>query len=333
MPRFGRPSRFKPRAYKRYKAARQIQRAFRLRRCRSLVRRSNRQRYNSQRNTSTTTVGSYRKKKTLRKRVSALEVSSKKHHDIVSLTPELVTWNGTDLIPSKNSYDTVLAIQGPLNDGTANAQLDEDEQRESDTIHCTSIRFKGTLHGVRPQDLGAIDAEGTMGVWAATQMQRLCHSKFTITILRDTRPSAVNVATGDSEVNPLPVGAAEIAISTLYSATLTGGNQLQFFGANNSLRNYKNSRFKLMHQEMIETSFQKPNKDFSISLKIDKKLKYVPPRGGTPPPQNVPAKPYNYGICFFVTCVTPPAPVSWATALSPPSLSQKTARTYFTDTG
>lgn len=328
MPYSKRPSRFKPRAYKRYRAARTLQRFVRRRRARR-----GRQRYNSQRNVSTTKLGRYSKKKTLKKRVAALEVSAKKHSDYVSLTPELVVWNGTDLLASKNSYDTLFSIQGPLNDGTQNNLLDENEQRESDTIHCTSIRLKGTLHGVRPQDLGAITAEGTMGVWAATKMQQLCHTKFTISILLDKRPSSINPATGEAEVNDLPAGANEIAISTIYAKTLTGTSQLQFFGAQNSMKSYKNARFKLLHQEAIETSFQKPNKSFDISYKVNKTLKYVAARAGVPPPANPPSKPYNYGLVVFITCVTPPVEISWATALSPPSLSEKTSRVYFTDSG
>lgn len=291
-----------------------------------------RQRYNKTKNVTTTTVGKRNRKQTLKKRVAALEVGSKKHSDYVSLTPELVVWNGTDLNASKNSYLSVLAIQGPLNNGTeGNTALHDNEQRKSDTIYCSSIRLKGELRGVRPQDNAGITGIPTMNAFAAAKMQELCHTRFTISILQDMRPSIVNAATGDADVNPLPTGANEIAIETIYSDTIAGQSQLQFFGTSNALKSYESSRFKLLHQERFETTFQKPSRFFDIKYNVNRKLKYVPPRSGTPPPPNVPQLPYNYNLVIFVTCVQRPLELSWATVLSPAQITTKTARVYFID--
>lgn len=325
------PIRFHPRWSSKSKRLMSQIRRHRRPRYRKYKRRTGKQRYNKTKNVLKTTVGRS-KKNSLYNRVAALEVGSKKHSDYVSLTPELVVWNGTDLNPAKNSYSTILAIQGPLNNGVeGNPNLPDNAQRKSDTIHCSSVRLKGTLRGVRPNDLGAITDHGTMSVFGSTKMQELCHTKFTISILQDMRASIVNPTTGDAQVNALPSTAGAIAIETLYADTITGQSQLQFFGTNNALKSYEASRFKLLHQECVETSFQKPNKQFDINYKVNRKLKYVPPRTGTPPPPNAPSLPYNYGLVIMITCVTPPQDLSWATVLSPPQVTQKSARTYFID--
>lgn len=314
------------------KKASAIQRMIRARQRRNRLK-SKKQTYNQTTNVLQTNIGRRStKKSSLTARVAALESGAKKHSDYVSLTPELIVWNGTDLNASKASYTSILAIQGPLNTGAeGNAALSDNEQRKSDTIHCQYVRLKGEVIGVRPQDLGAIGAHGTMSVFGAAKMRQLCHSKITITILLDKRPSSVNAVTGEAEVNPLPTTAGAIAIETIYSKTTAGVNQLQFFGSNNALRSYESSRFKHLHSECIETTYDKPNNQFDITYKIDKTLKYVPPRPPPGAPPNPPSLPYNYGLVVFFTCITPPVEPTFAVCLSPPQVTKKTARTYFID--
>lgn len=319
----------------RWNASRTIGRAWRRRRKRRAPK--GRQRYNRQSNKLVTRTGNRsRGKLTLKKRVAQLEVSAKKHVDTISLTDEEITWNGTTQVGGaplsayKNSYTNLLHIQGPLNNGElGNPALEENEQRQSDSVFATSVVIRGQVYGVRPKDLmpatfAALTPAGQV------KMKSMCNSAITITILRDKRPSQQD-ATGTASVNLLPqASVGETAIESIYGHTVTGGSLLQFFGTQNALKSYKSTRFTVMHQEVIKTSYLNPMRTFEIKIKINKKLKFVPAR---PPPAttNPNSTPYNYNLAVFFTVVSPPEDLSWANYLSAPKLDTKTSRLYFKD--
>lgn len=295
------------------------------------------QHYNSQDNKLVTKTGNRSAGKlTLTKRVAQLEVSAKKHTDYISLTDEAITWNGTTLVGGaplsayKNSYPTLLAVQGPLNNGElGNPALEENEQRQSDTIFCTSVNLKGQVWGIRPKDLGSAIL-ANMTIFGGKKMEELCNSIITITILQDKRPSQQN-ADGTADVNLLPqASVGETALESIYGHTSTGGSLLQFFGTSCALKSYKSTRFTIVHQESIKTSFQSPMRTFDITFKVNKKLKFRPPR---PPPAttNPNTQPYNYNLAVFFSVVTPVADLGWSDYLDGPKLDTKTARMYFKD--
>lgn len=321
---------------KRQRAARTLQRAFRRRR-----RRPGRQRYNSTKNVLYTNLGRRGHKRTLKTRVSALETGSKKHHDYMNTGVEEIGYLGTSLNANKCSFTSILAIQGALCDGTAGSLLPESEQRENDTIFCKSVRIRFMISGLRPNELLNSDSPGgqqtgpgpppvisTMTAFGAAMMKTICASRIWVTLYEDRRPSTVG-ANGSSLVNPLPTVAGETILETCYD-----GNQIQALGIENCLRSYDASRFKIVHQECITTSFQTPHKWVDITYKVNRKLKYVPPRTAAPPappPPNPPAVPYNYNLLMTVSQTPPLVPVGWVTSLSPCSMSRKSSRTYFID--
>lgn len=315
----------------RRQAARTILKAFRRRR-------SQRQRYNRTTNVLNTNLGLYRRQ-TVKARLKALEVGSSKHWDYVSTGQENILFNGTSLNPNKASFTSILAIQGPLNDGTAgNVNVTEQEQRMNDNIFVKSVRIRGMISGVRPKaDLnpdspGGTDAAvppappapTTMTAFGAEMMKSLCQTRVWITLLVDKRPSTVGPL-GQSIVNPLPTAAGETLLETVYE-----GNLAQM-GIENCLRSYQSSRFKVVHQECITTSLHSPHKFFDIKYNVNKTVKYVVPRTGTPPPPNPPAFPYNYNLLCVVSTYPPVVPITWAQSLSESILSRKSSRTYFTD--
>lgn len=315
-------------------AARRIQRAFR-------THRRGRQRYSRTKNVLTTSLGRF-KRRTVKTRLKALEAGSSKHWDYVSTGQENLLFNGTSLQATRNSYSSILAIQGPLCDGTAgNVAITEQEQRMNDVIFCKGVRIRGMLSGVRPKaDLnpdspGGTDAAvppappapTTMTQYGAEMMKSICQTRMWITLLVDKRPSVVG-ADGQSIVNPLPTAAGETMLETVYEGNLST------LGIEACLRSYQSSRFKVVHQECIVTSMERPHAFFDIKYKINKTLKYVVPRTAVapaPPPANPPAFPYNYNLLCVFSVYPPVVPITWANSLSEAQLSRKSSRTYFTD--
>ncbi len=296
------------------------------------VRKQNRktiQKWNKTKNVLQTSLGKSKGKRTTDQRLKALETGSKHHHDKLSLTGELITWNGTALNAAHNSYSGLLAVQGALADGTQHATLEENEQRQSDEIFCTSVHFRGEVIGIRPGEL--LDPTGTdMTPFGAEKMKTLCATRIYITVLQDMRPSSVDAA-GQSQVNPLPTAVGQTPMETIYDFVppTNQQSQLQLFGVENAMKSYGSSRFKIVHQECIETSLEKVHKFFDIKIKVNRKLKYVPPRSGST--SNPPMPPYNYNLLVYFTCVTHPVPLPWATLLSPVAITTKSSRMYFID--
>lgn len=296
------------------------------------------QRYSAVKNATYTRLGKGRAKQTLKKRVAALEVSSKHHHDYVSNTHETITWNGTTLLPTRNSYEALLMIQGPKSDGTfeTDSKLSEDETRTNDEIFCTSVRLRGLVAGIRPKDTLAPTDLDTMNAATTAVMRNICHSRIWITIMVDKRPYKMS-ALGVAETNPLPSAltghdALEEPFQNTPPTMLT--SQLQFFGMETALRSYESGgRFKILSQQCITTSFENPNKYFDIGVKINKTLKFVPARvaaSGQPAPANPPTRPYNYNLLVFFSSVIKPTPLAWETlCLQAPMLTLKSSRCYF----
>ncbi len=316
-------------------AAGVIGRAYRRTRWRRNFRKrhaAGKQRYNRTKNVSKTTLGKRGYKRTLNKRVSALESGSNKHWDQVSLTQEIIGISGTNLNPAGNSFSSILAIQGPLATAAAgNPYMDEAEQRMNDTIFCKSVRLRGCVYGVRPLDAG-LPTGGVM-LFGLGKMEELCNTRVHISVLQDMRPSVVG-ADGNSSVNPLPTTPGETPLESIYQTLLPGtssASQLLQFGVENAQRSYNSSRFKLIHQECLTTTMASYRKYFDIKIKVNRKLKYVPPRQGAP--SNPPAVPYNYNLIVVFTATNPAIATdpTWAGYLSGPMVTQKTSRTYFTD--
>lgn len=328
------------RFHKRYSGrSRRLMSAVRRRRGRPVRRRRKiAQRYNSVKNLQYSRLGKTRARPTLRKRVAALEVSSKHHHDKVSNTPEIITWNGTTLLNARNSYSGLLAIQGPKSDNTfeTDSKLSEDETRTNDEIFCKSVRIRGKLVGITLKDNLAPTDLATMNAATAQAMREICHSRIWITLLVDKRPFKMS-ATGEAEVNPLPqstVGHTAIEEPYQNSPPTFTSSQLQFFGPEVALRSYETgNRFKILSQQCFTTSFENPSKYFDISVKINKKLKYVAARvaaAGQPAPANPPTVPYNYNLLVFVHSVVHTEVPAWSTlAIKSPSLLLKSSRCYF----
>lgn len=322
------------RKYRRRQGARRIQRAFRRyrRRPRKIA-----QRYNSVKNVTYSKLGSRGGRKTLSKRVKALEASSSGHHDEASLTAEIISWNGTTLLNSQNSYNEMLHVQGAKADGDFDPgdKEKENERRSSDEIYGKSVRIRGLIKGIRPKDDLAPTDLSTMNPATAQLMREMCKTRVWIHLLQDMRPSKMS-ATGEAQVNALPLATVgDTAICEPFANSPPGflTSQLKFFGAECALRSYAQSRFKLLSSQCITTTFENPEKFFDISYKINRKLKYVPARQGTPSPANPASQPYNYGLYVFLTCVVPTAVPAWSTlALQSPTLTRKTSRFYYTDT-
>lgn len=324
-----------------------IQRAYRSHRVRRGLRTSRKirkkriqQQYNRTRNTYSTSLGKGGKKKTTKQRLDALEVGAAHHHDYVSNTPETITWNGTTLLNPRNSYNGLLAIQGPLSDGTSgNQALQENEQRQSDAVFVKYVRIKGEVTGVHVNPLLAPTSLTTISPANAEIMKNKCYTKTWITLLVDKRPSTMG-DTGLAQVNPLPNSTVgDTAICEPYADTVNNASLLQFFGPETALKSYDSTRFNIVAQQCIITTFMNPRKFFDIKYNINKKIKFVPPRTGTPSPANAAAVPYNYNLLVFFTSVVPVADLNWSASIAPgldllkaPILSKKTSRCYFTDT-
>lgn len=320
---------------RRWRAARTLQRAFRKRKGRKIA-----QRYNRTRNVNYSRLGKRTSnKKSLKKRVSALEVTAKHHHDKVSNTSEVIGWNGTALNVARNSYSGLLAVQGPKSDNTfePESKLSEDECRNNDEIYCNSVRIRGKLRGVTVVDGILPDGLTTMTEASTQLMKRLCSTRVWIHILQDRRPFKMD-AIGNAEVNPLPSGTTgHTAVEEAYqnSPPTFLSSQLQFFGPEVALRSYETgNRFKIISSQCIPTTFNNPEKFFDISVKIDRKLKYVAARPAAPggaSPANPPTVPYNYNLLVFFTCVVPVLALPWAAVIQPPILLLKSSRMYFKD--
>jgi len=196
------------------------------------------------------------------------------------------------------------------------------------------------ISGIRPLKTLLADAPGgpitgpgpppvtaTMTAFGQAAMQSMCATRVWITILRDSRPSTVG-GDGTSDVNPLPTLAGETVMESVY------GTEIQTLGVENCLRSYDSTRFKIVSQQCITTSFQTPHKWFDIKFNVNQKVRYKPPRTfvpPAPPPANPPSNPLNYGLVVMFTTLHPVIPIAWGSSLSPVEVSRQSARTYFID--
>ncbi len=324
MPRNGRPSRFKPRAYKRWRAARTIGRAWRRRR------RPRTYRSKSQK-TSNVRLGKRRGRTTLLKRVARLEISSKKHYDYVlsrATGQPIQPYGVEDGSVTNESFSQMLAIQPVHLDGTippqsGSARGTERNTREGEEIFCTKVRLRGRILGIRANDepgiencLQTINVGGGVTVALGandrqTYMQATCQSRCHLLVLADRRPSTINPVTGKYEPNPLPVQPMNPIQGLFQLEGLGAVNTLATLGMDSALKNYTNNRFKVVHKSTLQFDFLHPSKWFDISIAVNKKLVYEPKDPAVPAPGNT--DPVNYNLLFYVSSV----PSELAAAASP----------------
>lgn len=361
---YGRPSRFKPKAYRRFRAARRIQRAFRRRRGKRTYRSS------SQR-TSNVRIGRRTGKLSLSKRVSRLEISSKKHYDYM-----LSRANGTPIAPlgavnggtTNESFSQMLAIQPRNGDGTippvsGSARGTERNTREGMEIFCTKVRLRGRILGIRPNDTDEVKncshavilnqppELGSVTLYNVPHMRdsavrSACLSRVHVCVLQDKRPSTIDPVTGEYEPNPLPVNPMNTIQGLYLEEGLTTNNSLETLGMDSALRNYTSNRFKLVHKSVLQFDFLHPSKWFDITINVNKKLVFKAPPAGTGAVGNT--DPVNYNLLFYVSSVPaevnhaqlpefvmndntpiPPLPAIAVNLLLQPNLQMLSSRTYF----
>ena len=346
---------------KRYRAARTIQRLFRRRRTYR----------NRAAKTSNVQIGRRPRHLTLRRRVARLEISSKKHYDYMLSRP-----NGVPIAPhgaengtvTNESFSQMLAIQPRNGDGTippvsGSARGTERNTREGMELFCTKVRLRGRILGIRPNDTDEVKncsypvfnaqptPPGPVVLWnmpfmRANSIRPACQSRVHLIVLRDSRPSTIDPATGLYEPNPLPVQPMNVLQGLFLTEGLTTTNSLESLGMDSALRNYTNNRFKIVHQSVLQFDFLHPSKWFDISINVNKKLVYQPPNPALVPQGN--SDPVNYNLLFYVSSVPsevahaqsaefvmtdltpiPPLPPVSVNLLLQPNLQMLSSRTYF----
>lgn len=348
MPRRnGRPSRWKPRAYKRYRAARNIQRAWRRRK--------------GGRRTKTTNfrVGRPRGAGSLRSRVKKLEGSTKKHYDYVfqiAAGQPLNEDGSNTFAPTNESFSQILAIQPYNGDGTVPplsgaARGTEANCREGHDVWCSKVRLRGLVQGIRLQDprltRDCVDVVPPLNIEVTPfhlneVLRQACQSRVHITILQDKFPATLDPTTGFFEPNPLPVNPQNPLQSIYQAYQLTTQNTLMTLGPDAALRNYTSNRFKVVHHEVMQFSADHTRKWFDITLNVNKKLQFRPRTSPTGPQGNT--DPVNYNLlCYFSTVPNETALIGdpgyqlpngagvQTPLLRQPNLSQLSSRTYFTE--
>lgn len=344
----GRPSRFRPRAYGRWKSARKIQRWYKRKR-----RPVANQRYNPVSNKLT----SYTRKgmahpKTLKNRVKALEVSAKKHWDVKSYRKVTIhSWgvatniqgqfgNAFLQIPSKNTLGEITPSDAP--------ELAEDMVRDGDEVFIKSALIKFRLNTYESA-AGLSQADyGTYVAQVANNLP-LFHVRVVFTILQDMRPS-IQTLLSTSENNPLPQAVGMRPLETLYekaglynstspntqiTCDTTSGDTN--YGADNALMSYDSGRFKKIHQSTIILNAMNPSKQVSHRLLINRRAKYMVSSQAEGDPL-APSYPLNFNYLLFLSttasidsvCNTQ-IPALVLALMRPPSIDKLSIRTYFTD--
>lgn len=360
MPRkSGRPSRFKPRAYKRWRAARTIGRAWRRRRKRTY-------RSASQR-TSNVSLGRRAKHLTLAKRVKRLEISAKKHYDYVhTRLPGLVIQapgvdNGT---LTQESFSQLLAIQprnlnADIPPVSGSARGSERNTREGMEVFATKCRLRGRISGITASSALAVrtclfeyvDAVTTTihqitPLSLQSQVRQACQSRVHIIVCADRRASTIDPVTGLYEPNPLPVLPQNVLQGFYQNDTLSTNNTLDTMGLDAALRNYTNNRFKVVHKSTLQFDYLHPTRWFDINININKKLIFQPPNPnaqaqGNSDPVNynlvvffssVPAETQKVGAAEFIMPDVSTSPYTPTPLLVMPTLEMMSSRTYFRET-
>lgn len=347
--RSGRPSRFRPHAYKRWRGARRIQRFWRRRR----PRRVHNQRYNRVSNQlKSRTIKGARNPKSLRNRVKALEVSAKKHNDVLEYrkVPILSYGTATNIsgqfgddflrIPPKNTFGEITPSDAP--------ELAEDMVRDGDEVFIKSALIKFQLNTYTPGP-GLSPADYLTWVQNVAQNQSLMHTRVVFTILQDMRPSQ-NDGQSTSVPNALPTLAGERPLESIYRRAglynqANNATMITFdttmgdtnYGADNALMSYDTGRFKKVHQSTITLNSLTPSKLVEHRLVINRRAKYMQASQQSGDP-SAPSYPVNFNYLLFLSTTSSVAPSgnldvpeSILDLCRPPTIDKLSIRTYFTD--
>lgn len=340
--RQGRPSRWQPKKYKRWK------RMGGRRKARTV----HNQRYTSVSNKlRSKTVKGPRNAKSLRHRVAALEVSGKKYHDVLQLPKVNIHSWGTSTNIQGQFLDDFLKI--PLKSITATiplgaaTEISETNVRDGAEIYIKSALIKFRLNTytptVRPTD-------ASFNIYSDLPVP-FFHVRVVFTILQDMRPS-LSDGTSSSVPNPLPQIVGERPLESIYrragdfdqtnnnsmiTCDTTSGNDN--YGAANALLSYDSTRFKKVHQSVIQMNAITPSKHVEHRLVINRRAKYMeaPQQSGDPTTPNYPLN-FNYLMFLSTTASIDPTcntnvPTSLFTGniLHPPTVDLASARLYFVD--
>lgn len=246
---------------------------------------------------------------TLKKRVKVLEGPTKKHFDMCDITggsnlprSYTVAWNGCsyDLQPD-NAGDVIplmLNIQPRTQIATIpgfSAQFPATElnTRVNNSVYVKNIKVTGRLEApyTRPEiDISAVPANIFV---ANPNMMAITSCKIWLVLLRDTRASETD-AQGDmvgipDTLNDQQVAGVNQNLGPLEQqflsmgadpATTANKNTLQQYGLEGALKSYQKTRYKVVFKKRFVLSASKPFVDFTLDLKIGKKLDYAPQRPG-----------------------------------------------------
>ncbi len=351
---YGKKYKYFPKEYayhkRKHKAARKIQRAYRNRR---LSRSVHNQRYNHVSNQlRSRTVKGVRNSKSLKNRVKALEVSAKKHWDVLEYrkVPILSWGTATNIsgqmgdsflqIPNKNTFGEITPSDAP--------RYAEDMVRDGDDIFIKSALIKFRVNTYSPVP-GLADADYTTWVQNIAQNQSLMHTRVVFTILQDMRPS-VNDGQSTSAPQPLPQGAGERPLESIYRRSgdynqATNGTMITCdttigdtnYGADNALMSYDTTRFKKVHQSTVLLNSLTPSKQIEHRLVINRKAKYMvaSQQSGDPLAPSYPVN-FNYLLFLSTTAGIDPTcnldvPETFLDLSRPPTVDKLSIRTYFTD--
>lgn len=324
-----------------------IQRAYRSYK-RKPKRRVHNQKYNSVQNKYTSkTVKGMKNPKSLTNRIKALEVSAKKHHDVLQFRPvQILSWgvatnapgqylDGLLKIPTKN-------LAGEITDGSSRA---EDQVRDGDEVFLKSCLIQFQLNTYTPiPGLSDADYDLYLGL-----NQPFFHTRVVFTILQDMRPSQ-NDGQSTSSPNSLPITVGERPLESIYRRegdydqannstmitcdTVDGDSN---YGTDNALLSYDSTRFKKVHQETIVLNSITPSKLVKHRLVINRRAKYMvaPQQSGSPLVDSYPLN-FNYLLFLSTTASINPTcnldtPTTLLDLLRPPTVSRGSSRLYFTD--
>lgn len=353
MPRFYRSGylrKHRHRGRARRHAAGVIGRAWRRRRARRTV---YNQRYNSVSNQlRSRTVKGPRRPKSLANRVRALEVSAKKHNDVLEFrkVPILSYGTATNIsgqfgddflkIPPKNTFGEITPSDAP--------ELAEDLVRDGDEVFIKSALIKFKVNTWTPTP-GLSAADYLTWLQNIGQNQGLMHTRVVFTILQDMRPS-VNDGQSTSVPNDLPQLVGERPLESIYrrSGLYNQANNNTMitcdptdgdtnYGADNALQSYDTGRFKKVHQSTILLNSLTPSKQIEHRLVINRRAKYMvqSQQSGNP---SAPSYPVNFNYLLFLSTtqsIDPTCnldvPDTILDLSRPPTIEKLSIRTYFTD--
>lgn len=263
------------------------------------------------------------KKLTLKKRISILETSTKKHFDYINVATAgqpILAWGVNTGTTTNEVFSQLLAIKSVDYNGDipaiSGAYLGkEDNTREGTEIYCTKVRLRGRVLGIRPNTERGIENCGkpytvagpggptiyTQPMGVAYAMKPACQSRVHVWVFADRRPSTIDPNTGLYEPNPLPDRPQNVLQGIFQQQGATTLNTLEQLGPDAALRNYTNNRFKLKHHSVLQFDYHHPSKWFDISITVNRKLKYQPKN---PALTGQPVSdPVNYNLIVFFSSV------------------------------